>query len=549
MSTPNPLDTAAAMVDLPLTAGGVSETMLDAMKKRGPLAIDKTESLGDFDFSTGSPPLAITYGATGYLYFYNADDTTTADDGVTCLVSADGRRYILADMSAIAISSVLAIDNDPPASPSDGDAYIVSTSPTGAWVGHAKDIALYTPRGWVFAAPKVGCALLNVETGLNVQYDEAGDWGAMATSITTSGVAPGQLLFSMGLSVEAQQNAPPGSPVAGDGLYYLVGLSPTGAWSGKSNKIATYDSTSNWVFLDPYDGAQIFNKASDAALTWFDATGDWRPTWPIASVTEGRLTLSTGVPITTTDQTAKATVYFTPFRGNTIALYVNGGWALRTFTEKSLSIAGFTTGKNYDVFGYDASGVLAIESLVWTSDTVRATALALQDGVLVKSGDATRKYLGTFYTTATGQTEDSAAKRYVWNYYNRAPRSMRVQDNNNWTYGATALRQARATATNQLEFVVGVAEDAISARLSVTAKLSTSAVEMIATIGLDSTTTASSDVVATKTSSGTYAALHAMFDSFVAAGRHRLVWLEGSDNSATSTFLGVGSGMSGILQG
>jgi hypothetical protein len=45
-------------------------------------------------------------------------------------------------------------------------------------------------------------------------------------------------------------------------------------------------------------------------------------------------------------------------------------------------LSGYTTGKPFDIFGYDNSGSLAIESLVWTNDTVRATALTLQDGIL-----------------------------------------------------------------------------------------------------------------------------------------------------------------------
>ena len=66
--------------------------------------------------------------------------------------------------------------------------------------------------------------------------------------------------------------------------------------------------------------------------------------------------------------------------------------------------------------------------LVWTNDTTRATAIDLQDGIPVKHGDSTRRYLGTYYTTATGQTEDSVAKRMVWNQNNRTRRQMRRAD-------------------------------------------------------------------------------------------------------------------------
>jgi hypothetical protein len=44
----------------------------------------------------------------------------------------------------------------PPGSPADGAAYIVGTSPTGVWAGHANDLALYVNLQWEFIAPLPG---------------------------------------------------------------------------------------------------------------------------------------------------------------------------------------------------------------------------------------------------------------------------------------------------------------------------------------------------------------------------------------------------------
>jgi hypothetical protein len=94
MTDTHPLRIAADVVDANITAGKITETLLDALKKRTSLVLTPTETLSTFNFATGSPPYSVIYGQTGYVYFYNPDDTTTADDGSTCLVSADGRRYI-----------------------------------------------------------------------------------------------------------------------------------------------------------------------------------------------------------------------------------------------------------------------------------------------------------------------------------------------------------------------------------------------------------------------------------------------------------------------
>lgn len=48
---------------------------------------------------------------------------------------------------------VTAVTNAPPALPSDGDRYIVGTAPTGAWAGHAGDVAVYETDAWAFATP------------------------------------------------------------------------------------------------------------------------------------------------------------------------------------------------------------------------------------------------------------------------------------------------------------------------------------------------------------------------------------------------------------
>lgn len=42
-------------------------------------------------------------------------------------------------------------DMAPPASPTVGTAWIVGAAPTGAWAGHALDLAAWTDGGWRFA--------------------------------------------------------------------------------------------------------------------------------------------------------------------------------------------------------------------------------------------------------------------------------------------------------------------------------------------------------------------------------------------------------------
>ena len=209
----------------------------------------------------------------------------------------------------------------------------------------------------------------------------------------------------------------------------------------------------------------------------------------LLSMCEGRLTLETGVPISTTSQLAKETLYFTPYRGNTIGLYDGTNWVRRTFSEISIDIPDVTG--VHDVFAYDNGGTVTLEVLVWTNDTTRATALTTQNGVLVKSGATTRRYLGTFYSTTAGngQVEDSVSNRYLWNYYNRVPRLMYALDGTDtWAYTTATLRQANNSALNQLNFVIGWSEDLVTANAhGICSNNNATSVSVAAGIGLDST--------------------------------------------------------------
>jgi len=188
----------------------------------------------------------------------------------------------------------------------------------------------------------------------------------------------------------------------------------------------------------------------------------------IASRFEARLTLTSGTAITTTDVTAATSIYLTPFKGNKLSLYDGSKWTEYTLTEKTLSLAALAASTPHDVFVYVSGGVLTLEAVAWTNDTTRATALTTQDGIYVKNGTTSKRYCGTFRTTGTiGQTEDSYTKRFLWNYYNRVVRILRVRDTtDSWTYAVAAYRSWNNSTANRVEFVRGLDEDPVTLRFT-----------------------------------------------------------------------------------
>ncbi len=267
-------------------------------------------------------------------------------------------------------------------------------------------------------------------------------------------------------------------------------------------------------------------------------------------VSNGRLTLTTGVPVTISDVTAAATLYFTPYKGNQIGTYSGATWTVSTFTEKSITMVGLTADKNYDVFIVDST--LALEVLIWTNDTTRATALVLQDGVYVKTGATTRRYLGTIrITSAGGACEDSILKRYVFNYHHQLTRLMTAVDTTDtWTYATNSYRQARATTANKVEYVCGVSESPTVARV-LAGIYSDASAEAEVGIGIDSTTTQSAQITNRNYVLGTSGSRmngHAEYRGYPGVGYHYLAWLEIAGSALSVTFYGD-DGKAGVQSG
>jgi hypothetical protein len=199
---------------------------------------------------------------------------------------------------------------------------------------------------------------------------------------------------------------------------------------------------------------------------WIYLQGDWRESTLFGepSLCQGRLTLTSGTPVTTQDVIGASTIYFTPFGGKRISLYDGKGWVSHQFTEASLALGGLTLGIPYDVYGYWNNGlVLGLDP--WSGPNARTGNLNLQDGIYVMAVDPTYRFLATIYPTSATTTEDSDAKRFVNNYYNYRLRRLRIADTGTHTYNTTVWRPYNNNAVNRVEFVISMVEDAIHCAL------------------------------------------------------------------------------------
>lgn len=262
----------------------------------------------------------------------------------------------------------------------------------------------------------------------------------------------------------------------------------------------------------------------------------------------GRLTLTSGTPVTTSDVTGATTVYFTPYEGNVISLWNGLSWVANEFTELSLSLSGLTANTNYDVVVFINGGAISLATIAWTNDTTRASAIAQQNGIDVISGTPTQRLLGTIrITSITGQCEDSVARRYVSNRYNDTPRPMAVNDPAvTWSYGTATFRQANANTANQLDYVCCVGRPAWAVVNSMFSTSSATVVSSSVGIGIDST---SGNSAITTRSGGTFGdtsthSIDAAYYGTPGVGRHTIVWLEKASGTGgtTQTFYGTNAG-------
>jgi len=218
-----------------------------------------------------------------------------------------------------------------------------------------------------------------------------------------------------------------------------------------------------------------------------------RPNLTLSTVSPGgRLTLTSGVPVTTSNVLDASTIYYTPHVHNIICLWDGADWVPNVFSEVSIAVGTVITERPYDIFGYLSSGALALEMVAWTSQTVRATDISLEDGRYVKSGSKTHLLLGTVCASSTTGIDDSTNRRFVSNTYNAVNKTsaMILTGENNHTYSTATWRAFNNSSNARFLFVSWIG----SILFDVAISFNGSNVGGVGGVGLNTTTTTSVNI-------------------------------------------------------
>ena len=73
-----------------------------------------------------------------------------------------------------------------PSSPVEGDAWLVGSTPTGTWIGHANEVAMRQGGEWRFASPIEGMSLFNTGAGQTLRW-LSGSWRSPSEPASPSG--------------------------------------------------------------------------------------------------------------------------------------------------------------------------------------------------------------------------------------------------------------------------------------------------------------------------------------------------------------------------
>lgn len=116
--------------------------------------------------------------------------STTARFSLPFLFAGQAQREFAVNQAHALADSLLhpAIEgkaDSPPATPDDGECWLVGSTPSGDWFGHAGEIACRQAGGWLYVVPRDGIRMLDKAAGQEIRFD--GGWQQASPVTAPSG--------------------------------------------------------------------------------------------------------------------------------------------------------------------------------------------------------------------------------------------------------------------------------------------------------------------------------------------------------------------------
>lgn len=319
----------------------------------------------------------------------------------------------------------------------------------------------------------------------------------------------------------------------GNSIQVSVGDTPTDLTlpiaSLRANQYLGFDSGGNVITLAGVAGVGISTpmlpvvQAASTALALSLLGALFSP--------QGRLTLTSNTPVMTAEANAQTNIYYTPYRGNLIPIYNGTEFINYPFSQLTLNLntTFHPTSKVFDVYASLQSGVPTLSAMYWGGNTARSGSaggaggssnaqISQLDGIWINNAAISSNnsyngstsyaipanegtYLGTFYTTAAGQTQWNAKPNAaaggtanimgIWNAYNRVHVDSISRDSTtSWINNSTSWNEADLSAANRVSWVDGLGQTSVKASYSVLAAASANGDGAVIGVNMNSTTAA-----------------------------------------------------------
>ncbi len=114
------------------------------------------------------------------------------------ILAAQSQKHVTHNEALRALDNVVqltVLDRNlaaPPATPAEGNRYIVAPSPTGTWAGHANHIAAFVDGAWLFYVPIEGWIAWIADENVALAFDGAA-WVTLSGGVTAHGALTGLL--------------------------------------------------------------------------------------------------------------------------------------------------------------------------------------------------------------------------------------------------------------------------------------------------------------------------------------------------------------------
>lgn len=159
----------------PASVGGFTAREVGVRTSTGQLfAIANLPDTAKPDPTTGA---AVDFQITLKMTFSGAANIVASVDASAVYITENDLRaglHFFAVLSAVVAT--------PPGSPAINDFYLIPPSPTGAWVGHANQIAAWrgsASGGWQFISPPVAAEVSTADTQLQYRKLSGGTWAVI----------------------------------------------------------------------------------------------------------------------------------------------------------------------------------------------------------------------------------------------------------------------------------------------------------------------------------------------------------------------------------